>query len=543
MAQTGKKFLLPFIIELIKDADFTPIILTPNSKMVHEFNFLKSTQSIYPTLFDFDRYKIEKINNEDIKVFQLKKDFLKEITNPLIILLEAHLLNDNTLFDDIKFGSGSLINDLMDSAKDTPFLIIGDPYQIIHGNKESSLVCGNLKKRFSVVTTYELKEQFLPQSAKAKFQLHLCEAILNHNFTELKKFEDDELIFLEDDSEIKKQILNTDFCYLVATNKAAKAINDYVKENILQNGKIGAGIGDKIDFYNQVQIKGLEHFKISNGATGVVTRILNEPYAKSIRLKGRDSDTVLTLQQIVISVSDVKNCEIEYLVEFFGADKAKLSSEYRIAAKIIAEQDAKTKIKELENYYGKDSEEFEKEKFNIIQSQPTLAAAKIRPAFATTVHRGQGRFYATAALDATPMQHNARANEDYFRWLYTATCIAKKLQIINFHPLTKTSKTQITESAQLIVSQDFSLKNGTSKADFKVCDPALSGAFEVFLNLFKDYELIEAKESSYLIEGILVKSADKIRFKMHTKASGQISKIEIMAATSQEAIADFKATL
>ena len=177
----------------------------------------------------------------------------------------------------------------------------------------------------------------------------------------------------------------------------------------------------------------------------------------SILLKGRDKPTDLRFRLMRCKVPGLGSVNLRYLPDYFMAEKPQLSSDQLIAMNIFARQQAEkdlidlkeklSRLKESDNdedtsRYKAEKERFEHLVYRRMFGSGYFNAARIRFAYAMTVHRGQGREWSHVILNAERSSGGeSHHNDEYFRYLYTAaTCSSAKLSLQKYpdlNPLTQ----------------------------------------------------------------------------------------------------------
>ncbi len=148
---------------------------------------------------------------------------------------------------------------------------------------------------------------------------------------------------------------------------------------------------------------------------------------------------------------------IRYLPDYLISEKPALSTDQLVAMNVFARQQAekdfselKSKISQLKNSNNEDEKKkykAEKERFDFfvnsrIMSSGYFNAARIRFAYAMTVHRGQGREWSHVILNAERSSGGeSHHNDEYFRYLYTAAaCASAKLSLQKYPDLNPLSQ-------------------------------------------------------------------------------------------------------
>ena len=312
MASTGKRFLFPFLVSLIRHAGFTPLLLAPSARLAGNY-FCQDVQqsSIYTWLYSLSPTSFEENEGRKVAVHGIRSDIA--VTKIMPILVDAHLLSDEEFrLSDRRYGSGRLITDFLAVVGNTPFIVIGDPYQMPRGTQNRSITSFIPPSYFeSSVKTIELTEQILtsPDSGLNALQAHLRDSITRERFNRLPKFFGDGLEIVEKHSEQRwiPDIENVipESIYLCDTHEQVNRINAAAKIRLLQHDDpIRLDKGDRIDFHSRTPVLQSEDSDnvdmdtqwISSGATGIVDEILGPIETESIPLRGRPQPIIIRLQ-------------------------------------------------------------------------------------------------------------------------------------------------------------------------------------------------------------------------------------------------------
>lgn len=458
MASTGKRFLFPFLISLVHHAGLTPLLLAPSARLAGNY-FCPDVQqsSIYTWLYNLSPTGFEENDGRKVAIHGIRDDI--NITKMMPVLMDAHLLSDEEFkLSDRRYGSGRLITDFLEVVGGTPFVVVGDPYQIPRGAQSGSITAfmppGYLK---GTVKTVELTEQILvsPDNALSALQAHLRESITKGRFNQLPKFSGSRLKIVEKHSEQRWipdiEHVVPESVYLCDTHEQVNRINAAAKTRLLHHSDpIRLGKGDRIDFHSRTPVLQDEYVDsddtdtqwISSGTIGVVDEIIDNIETEQVSLRGRPQPVTIRLQKIACRVAGLGEVNIRYLPDFYEATRPELTVDYEIALRVLAHKRAASALKKFKDLvpddkqdplYGEAKKKYDRIEYNILQNQGIINAARIRPAFAQTVHRAQGQHWPCVWLNASrAATSDTYANHGYFRWLYTATTCAGDLLIQNF---------------------------------------------------------------------------------------------------------------
>ena len=474
MASTGKRFLFPFLPSLISHAGLTPLPLAPSARLAGNYSCPYIQQSsIYTWLYSLSPTEFIENEGRKIAIHGIRGDI--DAAKIMPVLVDAHLLSDEEFkLSDRRYGSGRLITDFLEVVGSAPFVVIGDPYQMPRGAQSRSLtsfippssLAGNVK-------TAELTEQILvsPNSALSALQAHLRESIAKGRFNRLPKFLGDRLEIVEKYSE-QRWKPDTDnvipeSVYLCDTHEQVNRINAAVKTRLLHHDDpLLLNKGDRVDFHSRTPVLQDEDQDygdtnirwINSGAIGIVDKIVGSIEIEKITLRGRPQPITIRLQKIVCRVAGLGEVNIRYLLDFYESARPELSIDYEVALRVLAHKRAAPILKKYKDLVPADKQspdyieakkKYDRIEHNILQSQGIISAARIRPAFALTVHRAQGEHWPSVWLNASKAATNdTYINQAYFRWLYTATTCADNLLIQNFpeiDPMTNATVSRVKD--------------------------------------------------------------------------------------------------
>lgn len=486
MSNTGKRTILSSIIKKLNRKEINLILIAPNARLAKEYKKFnhEGFKSIYNILYSnkvggeikssngviLNQYKV-KLRSEDLK-------------NSVIVFVESNMISNSYYdFDSSIFGTGFVVNDLFNTFDSIPpkLLIIGDNYQLSRGNREECLLSGNaIKKKGINYKEIFLKKQFSSNMKELNdFRKSLAKKMEIKNFNYLpipnkksvKEINSSETIGKEVSSILKQSV------YLCALNSKALEVNMYIKENILnQINPSSLCVGDFVDFHNSSfilhQSCSEEKKSITSGTIAEVTYVSPKINKKEIKLNGRKKPIIINIGEFVCKNSDIGEVSLMYLVDYLNSDTKEIEPDQILCLKMLAKEDALSckELKDLKNevcYLKKEnSKEYEikNKKYkdllhNKISTSPILTAAKIRYAYAMTVHRAQGRKWNEVFLNSSRSANGKKiANDDYFRFLYTASiCANKTLNLIHYPKLNPLTECEYKENSNCKI-ENFDIK-------------------------------------------------------------------------------------
>ena len=479
MASTGKRFLFPRLVEAIDEAGRELLLLTPSVRISSTYQHpLAQPTSIYSWLYTHQPKRFEKQEDRQIGIHEIRDELFLEGRIP--VLVDAHLLSDEEFeIGDRRYGSGRLLHDFLSviAKTKTPFVIIGDPYQMPRGSLQRSLVSGTMLEQLGLAVDHcALTEQIVmdEDNALKHMQAHLADSLNKNCFNRLPHLSGKRLEILDagnsrswtpDVSNVRAESI-----LICATHEQNSKLNAAVKSRVLGHASpTRLAAGDRIDFYNRTPILAstegslsLEARSVSSGEIALVDSVDETVETHFVELRGRKEAIRLCFQCASCRLPGLGEVGFRYLVDYFEADRPELASEQYLALQVLARQLARPLLQPLKarlpdkqsTDYKEARTEYDRLEYQILQSQGYLSAALIRPAHAMTLHRAQGRRWPSVWVNAARSASSTTANNaDYFRWLYTATVLADEQCVIRQMPaLTPLSNACISRAHDLKIA-------------------------------------------------------------------------------------------
>lgn len=459
MASTGKRFLFPHLMDAMDEDKL--LLLTPSVRISSTYlHPLVQPTSIYSWLYTHQPKRFEKQDDRKIGIHEIRDDLFLEGRIP--VLVDAHLLSDEEFeVGDKRYGSGRLLHDFLSviAKTKTPFVIIGDPYQIPRGSLQRSLVSGTMLEQLGLTIDHcTLTEQIVmdEDDALKHMQAHLADSLNKNCYNRLPRLSGKRLEILDagnarswtpDISNVRAESI-----LICATHEQNSKLNAAVKSRVLGHASsTRLAAGDRIDFYNRTPILtsaeeslSLEALRwVSSGEIALVDSIDETIETHFVELRGRKEAIRLRFQCASCRLPGLGEVRFRYLVDYFEADRPELSSEQYLALQVLARQLARPLLQPLKarlpdkqsTDYKEARTEYDRLEYQILQSHGYLSAAQIRPAHAMTLHRAQGRRWPSVWVNAARSASSTTANNaDYFRWLYTATVLADDQCVVRQMP-------------------------------------------------------------------------------------------------------------
>ena len=457
MVNTGKRTVLSEIMSLVEQHGLIPVLLTPNGRIAQRYQLrgFGECHSVYTYLYNSQPNRVEKNSaGASVGVHEVKLT-PRDIEEKCLILVEAHLLG-NSFFatDTTRFGTGYLVNDLLEAFGETvpKMVLVGDPYQLSRGDLKLSFIHSKVFDDRKLKTLrVSVDEQLRPdpeQKGLLDFQFELAEYLKHKHYNRLPKPDGEQVREVEKDPNLPYELSKGYFhtVYLCALNEAAQRINLAVKKALRPQGVQTLEVDDRIDFHNRTpvlidtcdssNINVLDSSSVNAGDIGIVEWVSDQEEVYSITLKGRDKPTDLRFGLMRCTVPGLGSVNVRYLPDYLVADKPELTSDQLIAINILArslaesdlvdQKEKLSRLKQSEDDSDKLRYKAEKERFDLLINRRVMSsgyfnAARIRFAYAMTVHRGQGREWSHVILNAERSSGGeSHHNDEYFRYLYTA---------------------------------------------------------------------------------------------------------------------------
>ena len=483
---TGKTNVLEAALVEFVRAGKTMVFLAPNSRIANRYKArgFSDVKSIYSWLY---AGRPNDIKNSKA-IYAIDRDPI-DPENELIIIFDSHLLG-NDLFetDTTVYGSGHILQDLIDSLRGTErqdgkasqssiefydlphILLMGDPYQLTRGARDNCLLgCQIFKQNNIDYMQTELNSQARDEIAPIEmldFQNILVGQIKAQKFVQLPVCQQGSIKTITKGihtDTIAKSLLQWPrrAVYLCPTNTSAISVNNGIRVKYLGASNLCMLVKDDIiDIHNRTRNLKVNEYDqkefewVSSGAIARVVMSDGEIQTKSITLKGRKKPVIVDFAKVNIEYSG-GIAEILYLPDFLIAPRPELTQDQTIALQIWAREEADAALidekavldsmDKEEDDYAEALHLYKTKRNSLTMASRYTNVARIRYAYAMTVHRAQGYEPLPRVVLAGRSAHDTEnpATDSYFRWLYTATtCSSDALQILDYPELTPLSKAQ-----------------------------------------------------------------------------------------------------
>lgn len=487
MASTGKRFLFPRLVDALKESGSELLLLTPSTRISLTYHHPSAEPvSIYTWLYSLQPRRFETIDGRKVGIHEIRADL--QLDGKIPVLVDAHLLSDEEFeVGDRRYGSGRLIRDFLSvtATNKTPFVVIGDPYQMPKGSLQRSLISGEMLEQSGLcVVSHLLSEQVLgnEEDALSKLQAHLVDSLDKGRFNNLPRCSGLRLDVLEspksrtwspDTSNVRAESI-----LLCGTHEQVAKVNGAVKTQILGHASPNRlAKGDRIDFHNRTPIlmsesdepyQGVARW-ISSGEIALVDSVDEAVETQVIELRGRKEKVNLRFQRASCRVPSLGEVKFRYLLDYFEAERPDINGDQYLALQVLARQIAKPLLEMRKQQllakddplYPQARAEYDKAEYQIMQTQGYLSAAQIRLAHALTVNRAQGRKWPSVWVNASRSASSEKPNNSgYFRWLYTASVCADDILTIRQMPFLNAMSNSVVGRAHDVKISSIELKHG-----------------------------------------------------------------------------------
>ena len=468
MSSTGKRTLVREIVKRIEDKNKSPLLIAPNARIANKYTAmgLGEFSSIYQVLYSNKSDGVVKKSNG----VELAKHPIiltnEQIKNKVVVIVESHLISNSYYdMDSTVFGSGHMVNDLLTAFEGEPpkLLLVGDPFQLSRGNLDQCLLSGQAIRDKEL----SIEEVFLEQQIESDpkelhdFQFEIAQQMQLNQFNQLPIADNNVVTHIDNSPSIGTDITSGRYhaVYLTALNDVAQKINFAAKQKVLQQANpYVLNVGDLIDFHTSSPVINPQDYAndiepsndwLHSGEIATVTAVCEQQEIIELKLKGRDVPTSVRIGYFYCHVPNLGEVKVSYIVDYLHADKPELSTDQMLALSIKAREQAVDAFKGLKDKFEKlkdtqpeqykaDRKKYNELVQNHIAHSPLLNAARIRYAYAMTVHRAQGRQWSLTYLDASRgASGESITNDGYFRFLYTASmCAESGLKLLKYPKLT-----------------------------------------------------------------------------------------------------------
>ena len=419
-AGTGKTTIIAAIVAALKSLGIKTILLAPTGRAakvlsqysgekaltIHKRIYREQTNAAYESKFSLN------INRENEALF---------------IVDEASMLSSGTNADKTLFGSGSLLDDLIQyvrSGKRCRLMLVGDSAQLppVGDSYSPALTPAEFLPFGDVI--YETMDEVVrqEQTSGILFNATLVRCMLENNIFEIPhldiQYDDIESVsggeFLEKLQDCYDKYGRDETIVITRSNKRANRYNEGIRRNILfAEEEIESGDMLMVVKNNYHYTERIEDCPMSFIANGDIARLK--------RIRRFEELYGFRYASAVLEFDDYDNTEIECKVLLDTINSEAPSLTYEQSQKLFYEvekdyTDIKSKIK----------------RFKEIRENEYFNALQVKFSYAVTCHKAQGGQWSAVFIDRF-LFGDEPMTKDMLRWLYTAlTRATERVFLVNF---------------------------------------------------------------------------------------------------------------
>ena len=419
-AGTGKTTIISALVGALKQNGIKPILLAPTGRAakvlaqysgekaltIHKRIYLERTNAAYESSFSLN------LNRERRAVF---------------IVDEASMLSAVQSSDEVLFGSGSLLDDLVRyvrSGHECRLILVGDDAQLppIGADCSPALQPSELQNYGEV--DYGSMDDVVRQEASSGilFNATMVRCMLENNIIEIPHFDldypDIERVeggnFLEHLQDCYDRYGRDETIVITRSNKRANRYNEGIRRNVLC-------AEEEIESGDMLMVVKNNYYYTGRIDECPMNFIANGDIARLKRLRRFEDFYTFRFADAVLSFGDYDDTEIEckILLDTIASESPSLTREER--SRLLAE---------VEKDYLDISNK--KKRFKEIRDNPHFNAVQVKFSYAVTCHKAQGGQWRAVFVDRC-LFGDEPMTRDMLRWLYTAlTRATEKLYLVNF---------------------------------------------------------------------------------------------------------------
>ena len=419
-AGTGKTSLIAALVAALKGVGIKTVLLAPTGRAAK----VLSRYSGEKALTIHKRIYRERTNAAYESKFSLG---LNREQNAVFIVDEASMLSSYGSDDKAIFGSGSLLDDLMQyvrSGRQCRLILVGDNAQLppVGADYSPALEPSELLPYGEVV--YESMDEVVRQAQTSGilFNATLVRCMLEQNIVEIPhldmNYDDIRSVeggeFLELLQECYDKYGRDETIVITRSNKRANRYNEGIRRNVLYAEEEIEG-GDML-----MVVKNNYHYteRIENCPMNFIA---NGDIACLKRLRRYEEFYGFRFANAVLSFADYDETEIEckILLDTIHSESPSLTRE-----------ESRRLFDEVEKDYMDIGSRIKR--FRAIRENPHFNAVQVKFAYAVTCHKAQGGQWRAVFVDRCLFGDEPRTR-DMMRWLYTAmTRATERLYLVNF---------------------------------------------------------------------------------------------------------------
>lgn len=419
-AGTGKTTLIAAIVSALKSLGIKTILLAPTGRAakvlsqysgekaltIHKRIYREQTNAAYESKFSLN------INRENEALF---------------IVDEASMLSSGTNADKTIFGSGSLLDDLIQyvrSGKRCRLMLVGDSAQLPPVGDDYSPALSPVEFLPFGEVVYQTMDEVVrqEQSSGILFNATLVRCMLENSIFEIPhldmQYNDIEAVnggeFLEKLQECYDKYGRDQTIVITRSNKRANRYNEGIRRNIIfAEEEIESGDMLMVVKNNYHYTERIEDCPMSFVANGDIARLK--------RIRRFEELYGFRYANAVLEFGDYDNTEIECKVLLDTINSESPSLTYEQSQKLFYEvekdyADIKSKIK----------------RFKEIRENEYFNALQVKFSYAVTCHKAQGGQWSAVFIDRF-LFGDEPMTKDMLRWLYTAlTRATERVFLVNF---------------------------------------------------------------------------------------------------------------
>lgn len=419
-AGTGKTTLIAAIVSALKSLGIKTILLAPTGRAakvlsqysgekaltIHKRIYREQTNAAYESKFSLN------INRENEALF---------------IVDEASMLSSGTNADKTIFGSGSLLDDLIQyvrSGKRCRLMLVGDSAQLPPVGDDYSPALSPVEFLPFGEVVYQTMDEVVrqEQSSGILFNATLVRCMLENSIFEIPhldmQYSDIEAVnggeFLEKLQECYDRYGRDQTIVITRSNKRANRYNEGIRRNILfAEEEVESGDMLMVVKNNYHYTERIEDCPMSFIANGDIARLK--------RIRRFEELYGFRYANAVLEFGDYDNTEIECKVLLDTINSESPSLTYEQSQKLFYEvekdyADIKSKIK----------------RFKEIRENEYFNALQVKFSYAVTCHKAQGGQWSAVFIDRF-LFGDEPMTKDMLRWLYTAlTRATERVFLVNF---------------------------------------------------------------------------------------------------------------
>ncbi len=420
-AGTGKTSLIAALVAALKEVGIKTVLLAPTGRAAK----VLSRYSGEKALTIHKRIYRERTNAAYESKFSIG---LNREQNAVFIVDEASMLSSYGGDDKAIFGSGSLLDDLMQyvrSGRQCRLILVGDNAQLppVGADYSPALEPSELLPYGEVV--YESMDEVVRQAQTSGilFNATLVRCMLEQNIVEIPhldmNYDDIRSVeggeFLELLQECYDRYGRDETIVITRSNKRANRYNDGIRRNVLYAEEEEIEGGDML-----MVVKNNYHYteRIENCPMNFIA---NGDIACLKRLRRYEEFYGFRFANAVLSFADYDETEIEckILLDTIHSESPSLTRE-----------ESRRLFDEVEKDYMDIGSRIKR--FRAIRENPHFNAVQVKFAYAVTCHKAQGGQWRAVFVDRC-LFGDEPMTRDMMRWLYTAmTRATERLYLVNF---------------------------------------------------------------------------------------------------------------